>query len=471
MSINKSLKNAMLTGNGLVSWTNNAPTQYNDRQRQYFSPETRTFTQQMAQYASDFVEAQVQGLDSENPIGWQTRLIRMADVVRPSAAILRKADSYKQILFADRDIEYVAPGSKIVTMGSTWLVTNPFNISGSDGKAIVQRCNAVWNYLDYYGNTVSEPIVVGNERENANDSDAQQSLLISKGYFNVLCQYNEFTRQIDTNTRLILGTGAYRVTGYADFETEFTGDYNSVRLLRFTVRYEEPNTVIDDMENHIAGGKAFSWDICVDGIASLRVGQTSQFLANSVRNGTPIENGYVIGNIFYAPPDWVVNSPTAATGTDWEVNDNVLQPEYPVGYLWKSSNESVATVDAEGNVSAVGEGEAVITATLMENPAYSASMAITVTESIDGVFFSSSVPESLSCGDVAEIEAVYVENGEETTEAVDWLFSGADASAYTAETYKNTVKITCYEYSAAPLIVTAQYQGFSASAEISLEGI
>lgn len=258
MSIQKSLKNAMLTGNGLVSWQNNEPTQYDGRQRQYFSPESRTFTQAYARYSSDYIEAQMQGIDSENPYAWQTRLIRMADIVKPSAAIQRNFDDYKMILVADRDIEYIMPGSKIVAMGSTWLVVNPMNISGSDGSAVIRRCNAVWNHLDAEGNILSEPILVENQRANANDSDAQNSLLISKGYFNVICQYNQETAQINTNTRMILGKGAYRVTGFSDFEMEFTGDYSTVRLLSFTVRYEEPNPVIDDMENHVAGGKTFT---------------------------------------------------------------------------------------------------------------------------------------------------------------------------------------------------------------------
>ena len=188
MSIQKSLKNAMLTGNGLISWHNNTPAQYSGRHRQYFSQETRTFTQMIAQYSSDFVEAQMQGIDPDNPYEYQTRMIRMADIVKPTAAIQRNFDDYKTILVADRDIEYIMPGSKIVTMGNTWLVVNPMNVSGSDGCAVVRRCNAVWNFLDFYGNVQSEPLVVENTRANAIECDNQQSLLISKGYFKVICQ-------------------------------------------------------------------------------------------------------------------------------------------------------------------------------------------------------------------------------------------------------------------------------------------
>lgn len=258
----QSMKNAALTSGGLVFRPKNTPQQYGSRQHQYMDAETRSFTQTYAKYASDFFEANVQGLDPSDPYGWLTARLRMADVVRPSAAIQRHFDDYKIVLFESSYIEYLRPGTKIETMGSTWIVVNPINVSGSSGSGLARRCNAVWNYYDENGALQSEPLIVENERANANDSDSQQSQLITKGYFNVICQYNDATRQIDTNTRMILGTGAYRVTGYSDFEQEFTGDYDSLRLLYFVVRYEEPNAAIDDMENHVAGGlEAESWEV------------------------------------------------------------------------------------------------------------------------------------------------------------------------------------------------------------------
>lgn len=429
----------MLTGSGLISWQNNTPTQYSGRQHQYFSPETRTFTQQMAQYSSDFVEAQMQGIDPENPYAYQTRLIRMADIVKPTAAIQRNFDDYKTILVADRDIEYIVPGSKIVTMGNTWLVVNPLNISGSDGCAVVRRCNAVWNFLDYYGNLVSEPLVVENTRANANDSDNQQSLLITKGYFNVICQANEYTRQIDTNTRFILGTAAYRVTGYSDFETEFTGDYSSIRTYSYTIRYEEPNYAIDDMVNHVAGGKTFSWEVKISGQASMTVGATAQLTAQSVRNGENIASA----------------------------------PALPISYAWASGDESVATVDVNGIVTAIGEGNTTITATLEQNPAYSAGFQIQVTASADGVLFTTTVPESLGAYESANVMAAYFEDGEEQSDALTWKFTGADESAYSASVSADgkSASIQCFGYSETPLTVTAKYHSHSASTTIALEGI
>ena len=439
MSIQKSLKNAMLTGNGLISWQNNTPTQFSQRQEQYFSPETRTFTQRMARYSSDFVEAQVQGLDPTDPFSWQTRMIRMADLVRPTAAIQRDFDDYKTILFADRDIEYIMPGAKIVTMGSTWLAVNPLNISGSDGASVVRRCNAVWNFLDYYGNVVSEPLLVENTRANANGSDTQQSLNIAQGYFNVICQYNDNTRQIDTNTRMILGTAAYRVTGYSDFDQEFTGDYSSVRTLSYTIRFEEVNESIDDMVNHVAGGKTFSWAINASGPSSLSVGATAQLAAQSVRNGKIV----------------------------------VSTPANPIWYVWESSDESVLTVDETGLVTAVGEGSATVRVKLDQNTEWHTNYAIEVTVTADGVKFTSSMPESMSAYTTATLTAAYFLDGDEQSNALAWAFFGADATAFSAEIQPDgkSVSVSCFGYSTTPLVVTASYGTYTASASIALQGI
>ena len=455
VSIQRSLKNAMLTAEGLVSWSNNTPMQYAGKQRQYFSPETRTFTNMVARYSADFVEAQVQGLDPENPFDWQTRSLRMADIVRPSAAILRRADNYKIVLFADRDIEYVMPGSKIVTMGSTWIVTNPFNISGSDGAAIVQRCNAVWNFLDWYGNVRSEPMVVTNYRADANDSDAQEANLITKGYFNVSMQYNDVTRQIDTNTRFILGTAAYRVTGYSDFMTEFTGDYDSVRLLEFTVRYEEPNLTIDDMERHVAGGKSFSWEIQISG-------------------DTDLDATFPSGELYPGLELYPHSADTAKLNAVSFRNGEAVYDteEHPISYLWSSSDESVVTVDESGTVTAQGIGEAVVTAVLAQDPSYSAEIAVSVGgEGKTGVRFTVLPPDTLAAYEECEIRAAFYQNGKETDEELEWSFDGAPQDTWRAMTGPKGATVYGFGYAKTPLTVTARYGGYSSAVSIRLTGI
>lgn len=436
MNFQNNLKNAALASGNLNPVRTNGPKQYISRQRQYFDPETRAFQQEKAKYAQDFMICEVQGINESDPLGWESYGIRIADVVNPSSAIQRHFDDYKQYLFESARVEYVRPGTKIKAMGSTWIVTNPQNISGSSGSGIMRRCNAVWNYLDYYGNVISEPIIVENERANASTPDSQESLLIAKGYFNVICQYNDFTRQIDTNTRLILGTGAYKVTGYSDFHTEFTGDYSSLRLLYFTIRYEEPNYSIDDMENHVAGGLGSSWNIEIEGQAKLNAGSEAQFTASLIKNG--------------------IETP----GT----------PEFPISFLWKSSDESVIGIAPDGTATAYAEGTATITATLYQNQNVSQTFEVTVSAVQDGVEFTSTVPQKLGYGDSVTITAAYFENGAETESEILWSFEGADKTAYSAAAEGNSATIKCFGYSDTPLVINASYGDYSASESIILEG-
>lgn len=438
MPIDRAMKNALLTAGSVVTHPGNAPAQYTDKQHEYYVGETKLFSQQTARYSSDYVEARVQGIDPTEPYAWQTRRIRMAEIVRPSAATLQKFDGRKIVLFADRDIEYIVPGSKIETMGSTWLVTNPENISGSDGKTIVERCNTAWNYLDFYGNVRSEPMVVSNHRADANMPDAQEHNLIPKGYFQVQTQYNEVTRQIDDNTRFILGSRAYFASGVSDFFQEFTGDYGSVRVMEFTLRTTQVNAAIDDLENHVAGARNFRWEIQIFGPSQMVAGNSATFRAISERMGNAVES------------------------TD----------EHPISYIWTSSDETVAIVDMFGNVSALAEGDFTLTAALAQNPAITASLAVSVEASGEtGVKFTSSVPAAIGAYEDAELTAAYFEDGAETDEPLIWEFSGAEEGTYRAATGAKSATIYCFGYSRAPLHVTVSHGTYSAEADIPLEAI
>ena len=125
----------------------NDPKEYHGRQRRYLENETTWFLAETGHLATDFIKAQAQGLFSETPDEWTTIYARFADVAKPSAATTKNFDDYKQIVVVKPTIDYIRPGTKIVAMGNTWLVTNPANISGGDGQSIIQRCKAAWNHL------------------------------------------------------------------------------------------------------------------------------------------------------------------------------------------------------------------------------------------------------------------------------------------------------------------------------------
>ena len=440
-SLQNNIRNAYLaSGEFKVHIGDNLPKQYVDRQHSYFSHRSAQFRQKKLRYASDFIAARVQGLFADDPEGWTDCRIRMAEVVNPSSAIQRDFDDYKMIIMEWPKIEYVPIGTKFEAMGSTWLMWNPINISSEDGSGVLRRCKAVWNHLDYYGNVLSEPFIVEAERASANDADYNREVEgVTKGYFNAFMQYNKHTAELGENSRMILGRGAYRITGFSDFFTEFTGDYGSVRTLRFTIRYEEPKDRIDDMVNHVAGGLEFSWRIRISGTPAVGVGKTAQLAAASVRNGSDVDS----------------------------------TEEYPITYHWKSSDKSVCKVDQDGNIEGIAAGSAEITCSLAENPEISESVTVVVAEETGEteVRFLTTLPQNLKIYQSVMIRAAQFEDGNPTEETVVFTLSGAKNGSYTAEYGENSVNITCWGGSVAPLTVTASCGEDSVSAQINLIGL
>lgn len=443
MSIQDSITNGRLTSNALFPVKSSLPKQYKDRQKRYYEDESSYFLEKMAKYSSDYVEAMAQGLDADNPYKYHKCHIRLSEIVKPSSTLKNNYDNFKNVVFAEREFDYIRKGSKIITMGSTWLVTNPANISGSDANCIIQRCDTCYNYLDYYGNVCTEPLCVERLLMRANDADSQRSSMITKGYFDVKAQYNDVTKNLRTNSRLILGTSAYRVSGFSDFAQEFTGDYSSVNMLEFTVRYEEPNDAIDDMENHVAGGKTFLWTINLQGTPVIRTNGQMQLTPTSIRK---TENGSDV------------------------VTDTA---EHPIDYIWSSSDNAVAAVSSSGLVSGVSEGDAVITCTLEQNRAVSAVYEVSVesTTAEPHIEFIGTIPEEIKMFNEETVEAAYFDNGEKKSYSVEYSFSGADESTYSYERDDNELTIKCWRGSVKPLKVTASYNGEETSCTINLEGI
>lgn len=439
MPLSDNIKNGLIASGRLKTAVRNTPSQYRGRQKQYFGDPSTEFVHQYAKYASDFIKARVQGLNPDAPYEWETTYIRMADIAPETASTLRKQDDYKNVMFADESIEYVPEGTKIDAMGSIWLVTNPQNISNAIGGGVAQRCRSTWNHLDWYGNLLKEPICVEKAILTANDSDMQEYALITKGYVNITCQRNDETKNLNTNSRIILGSSAYRITGFGDYAQEFTGDYDSVRLLEFTARYEPPNEEIDDMARHVAGGKTFSWEIRVSGNPIIKSGATGQLEAISLRMGEKADSDY----------------------------------DHPISYIWESSDSNIADVGMDGSVFGVSEGTCTVTCTLEQNRNISETYEITVVpaESGNEVAFLGNIPDKLRPYESVTIEAAYFENGEERLDKITFAYSGADTMSYTATEAGNSTQITCWSASDVPLVVTASFGEYLASVEIGLEGI
>lgn len=436
----KTIQSAKLSSGDFAVYVNpNTPTQYADRQKTYFNRVSSDFRRKKLKYASDFVKARAKGLFANDPEGWTECRIRVADVVRPSSAIQREFDDYKMIIMESPRIEYVPQGTLFDCMGTLWLAWNPMNISAEDGEAVIRRCRATWKHYDYYGNVLAEPLIVDNAVSAASDPAYRTFVNETKGYFNITAQKNKYTTQLDNNSRIMLGSDVYRVTGYTDFLEEFTGDETSARLVRFTARFEEFNERIDDRANRIAGGLEFNWTITLDGTPSLYVGNSGALVPTSARMGEIVAS----------------------------TSDN------PITYIWTSSDENVCTVDENGALTGISAGDAIITCALEQNPEIKADMVVSVADGVGtrAVQFNGTLPGKIKCLSSETISASYYENGVETSEEVTFSFTGARRDAYAATVDGNTVTVTCYNGSVEPLTITAVHGEYSATISIELIGI
>lgn len=394
--------------------TSNAPTG-TGQQPQYFARATQMHIQKMARYATDFFGAQVQGLNSDDPEEKNWYEIRAADVFS-SLGIHSgsKQDDWKNIYFKRPDIDYIPPGTKFWFWNNVWLADNPSNIASVSGNALVRRCNAVWNSLDFYGNIVSEPFVLTNIATKANANTDNEFMQLADAYSDCIMQANEWALEnLRENTRIVLGSGVYAVRGLADYIREFTEDSTSVRLLHFSVYYQEPVDT-DDMSAQVANGLAFRWEIIADAPRTIQIGVPTTLIPTSIRNGEVV------------------------VSTDTQ----------PISYLWESLDADIATVDNMGTVTAMTAGQVTIQCSLEQNQDIQARFVFEVTDT-PSLSWASSVPEKIPQFTSATLL---------TNMAVSWNISGGTQNSFEVSQTETSLTIQCFYPSTTPLTITATSQ-------------
>lgn len=433
----KYIKNLIFGSDG-SNVVRNTPSQYNTRQKQYLAERTTRYIAERSYLASDYVQADIQGL-LPYFYDYTTLNIRLADILSPSANTTKKMDDYKQVLIPDRAVDYLPIGAKINTMGSTWIVINPSNISSVSANAVVARCNATYNSYDYYGNIIVEPIVVEKYTMSNNDNDNSINLVLMDGYFNITCQLNENTKNLGINKRIILGDKPYHITGFTDFIQEFTGDRKNIHIMTFTARIDEP-TESDDLTIGIAGGKEYVVSAELNGQTDLIAGQSTTLTADFLINGKKVDS-------------------TA---------------EHPLSWTYSSSDQTIAKVSDDGKVMTYKEGNAVIVATLVQNPLVTAKIGLTITEVVNEPYiaFDGFTHDYITQYSSETFNATYFENNLATDYPLKWSFSGATKRDYIATVSEDgrSVTIECLSASEKPLKITATYNGVKASIKVNLVG-
>ena len=144
--------------------------------------------------------------------------------------------------------------------------------------------------------------------------------------------------------------------------------------------------------------------------------------------------------------------------------------EHPISYTFKSSDESVISIDENGLATAIGSGEAVITVVLDQNKSVNQSVVVSVTEVGESkVIFTTTPIKVLDEHDSCLISAAYLRDGIETHDEVTFSFSGASERCYSASKVNaNTYEVRCYNASRVPLTVTIEANGSTDEMSIKL---
>lgn len=404
-------------------------------QTQFFQNETQAYTQAMGVYASNVYAADCQGLNPDDFYGWSRVKIRSIRAAQAQTGETMPDDWQRIYIIDPARYTYIPQGAMLKYADNTWVVYKGKNMEAILGAAIVRRCNAVINVLDWYGKIVSVPMSYSKMGTLGNAPHTTENTITSKNYIACICQLNEYSRQFHENTRIILGDTAYAMRGMDDFTREFTDDPDSVHLLTFTIERVEVQP-FDNVELGVADYGGFSWDIHVDWNNSMRQGMTQTLGVTSKRNHETVGE----------------------------------EDEHAVSYLFESSDESVLTVDKHGVVTAVGEGTASITVYLEQNQDIMTTVEIDVPAAENAyVAFTTTLPNTLHEYASTNVSAAYFENGENQFDELEFSFSGPEDGCVTvAKLTDNTYRVNAYRASPIPLTITATHGDYSATAEIWL---
>lgn len=430
---------------------------YTGRQKKYFAPETDDFNWENAKYASNYYAAQVQGVIPGTGRFEDIRgaRIRTMDIVEQSTGTQLPND-WQNVVFQDHRIQGLYTGAKLWFGGNTWICTAPRSVASDSGNAVIRRCTAIWNHMDFYGNVLTEPFVWAKGPANATANEYLDYNSIAHDYQKCVMQLNDETKELRIAHRIVLGSGVYEVAGIVDFISDFSQlvqeDGSTLprqknepcHIMYFDLYKSEPIRELDDLERGIAGGLAFKWKImCGTDL--------------TVQTGTSVDLG-------------IYSLRSDAETKDVPVYDT---EEHPITYLYGVSDNTVADVDASGRLTALEAGETTVTVTLAQNPEIRRDFTVTVTSAQTGEALElvPDLPESMNVMGTAQAHVLYTVNGIETTADITVSANGPEDYAYSVELDGNTLTVRCWESSVRPLDIEIRCGATSVKRRIQLRGL
>jgi len=339
-------------------------------------------------------------------------------------------DDYREFIF--KDMTHVKGlGYRYTFSDNIWLTTNSDIYKFATASTTVRRCNNTIRWYDSFKILQREPCII--DYSVANRSiDYSNVINIPKADLYVIMQYNDKSSELAINDRFLFNGQAYKINAMDNFRNSKTFDDASVPLL-YLYCYKDSIAEGDDLINNIPVSN-INYTISLNtNTINQSIGYTSQLVSTVKRNG--------------------------------EV--------YSTPITWTSSNVSVATVDSNGNVSLIANGNCVISAKMTENNSVVANCNVTVQAvpaEVKEVRISPNVTELLQSQSQVYTVGLYV-NNILTPNVFTFSGSGATSDKYVLTTINgNSFSIKNVKMSSINLIVNATNGTNSGSISIKLRG-
>ena len=252
-----------------------------------------------------------------------------------------RSDDWKEFLSPEPDFD-LPYGLYLRWKNNYWIVYNKENFDYPTRGVICRRCITTFNWVDEWGNLREYPVSIGKPKE---ASDYVNVQFTNPGGFNVFyMQLDQYSKYIRPNDRFMVGNDGYWTSykvqggGVANYLREETMNATSTGLLSLICFTYEGNDDTDNLEIGVANyyEKIFTMEL-----DQYEIQQYSGFSTKII--------------------------PTIKRGT--VIKDNVE-------LSWQSSDENIVTVDENGTIILIDEGEADVICTMTKNDSVTKSVHI-----------------------------------------------------------------------------------------------
>ena len=261
--------------------------------------------------------------------------VRIVHIVQNNVA-RKLGDDFKELIFQDMQ-HAKGMGMRYFFNNNYWITINSDYYHYVTASTIIRRCNNTANWILSNGEVHQEVCNIEYADKN-NTFDQNENIGIPRGDITVTLQYNQYTKLISVDDRLIFNGQAFRcryVDNYLRGETLI----NDSSPLVYLTMIKDNISVEDDLINNVANANRYEYSVSInETMFEQSIGFTGFLTATVKLNGD------------------VVNLPVE----------------------WESDNELIGTIDNSGLISLLSNGIVTFTCKLQQNNLVSDSLQMSV---------------------------------------------------------------------------------------------